>query len=128
MKTTAITSNGLPKDRFHFAQNTAEYNQYTETGISAGYGFEYVTQPKEHLPGKAIIVTQIDSPADNVGIQRGAEIISIDGENLIDGDPAKINAGLIPSKMGENHTFVIRRSQFRYLRARLFFKVVKLLQ
>ena len=108
MKTTAITNNGLPKDRFHYAENTAEYNQYTETGISAGYGFTYILSQKTP-PRKAIIVyTQIDSPADNVGIQRGAEIISIDGENLIDGDPAILNAGLIPSELGENHTFVIR--------------------
>ena len=108
MKTTAITNNGLPKDRFHYAENTAEYNQYTETGISAGYGFTYILTQRTP-PRKAIIVyTQIDSPADNVGIQRGAEIISIDGENLIDGDPAVLNAGLIPSELGENHTFVIR--------------------
>ena len=108
MKTTAITNNGLPKDRFHYAENTAEYNQYTETGISAGYGFTYILSQRTP-PRKAIIVyTQIDSPADNVGIQRGAEIISIDGENLIDGDPAILNAGLIPSELGENHTFVIR--------------------
>ena len=108
MKTTAITNNGLPKDRFHYAENTAEYNQYTETGISAGYGFTYILSQRTP-PRKAIIVyTQIDSPAANVGIQRGAEIISIDGENLIDGDPAVLNAGLIPIEPGEKHTFVIR--------------------
>lgn len=108
MKTTAITNNGLPKDRFHYAENTAEYNQYTETGISAGYGFTYILSQRTP-PRKAIIVyTQIDSPAANVGIQRGAEIVSIDGENLIDGDPAILNSGLIPSELGESHTFVIR--------------------
>ena len=57
MKTTAITNNGLPKDRFHYAENTAEYNQYTETGISAGYGFDLYMSAKEHLPEKQSLST-----------------------------------------------------------------------
>jgi len=108
MKTNAITNNGLPKDRFHYAENTAEYNQYAETGISAGYGFTYILSQRTP-PRKAIIAySQTNSPAANMGIGRGAEIISIDGESLIDGDPAVLNAGLLPLNLGENHTFVIR--------------------
>ena len=42
MKTSSTTSNGLPKDRFHYAQNTEEYNQYAETGVFAGYGFYFI--------------------------------------------------------------------------------------
>jgi C-terminal processing protease CtpA/Prc len=108
MKTTAKTSNGSPKDRFHYAENTEEYNQYAQKGKSTGYGFTYMLS-QSTPPRKAIIVfSQIDSPAANMGIRRGAEIISIDGEKLIDGDPAILHAGLTPSELGENHTFVIK--------------------
>ena len=108
MKTTATTSNGSPKDRFHYTQNTEDYNQYAQTGVSAGYGFTYILS-QSIPPRRAIIIySQIGSPAANKGIRRGAEIISIDGENLIDGDPAILNAGLTPSELGENHTFVIK--------------------
>jgi len=108
MKTSAKTSNGLPKDRFHFAQNTQEYNQYTETGVSAGYGFEYVML-QSTPPRKGIVVyTEPNSPAANNNIRRGAEIISIDGEAVDHGNAKILNAGLMPKKLGEYHSFEIK--------------------
>jgi carboxyl-terminal processing protease len=108
MKTSATTSGGLPKDRFHYAQNTEEYNQYAETGVSAGYGFEYILL-QNTAPRKAIIIyTEPNSPAADKNIQRGAEIISIDGEPVNYGDADILNAGLTPEKLGEYHSFEIK--------------------
>lgn len=108
MKTSAKTSSGLPKDRFHFTLNTQEYNQYTETGVSAGYGFTYLLI-QSSPPRKAVIVySESNSPAANNNIRRGAEIISIDGEPFIYGNADILNAGLIPKKLGEYHTFEIK--------------------
>jgi carboxyl-terminal processing protease len=108
MKTNATTSNGMPKDRFHYAVNTEEYNQYTETGVFAGYGFDFIfleTTP----PRKAIIIfSEPNSPASDKNIKRGAEIISVDGQALDYGDADIINTGLFPEKLGENHSFEIK--------------------
>ena len=108
MKSSATTNSGKPKDQFHYTQNTEDYIQYAQSGVTAGYGFNYIlTQPTPPRKAK-IIYSQIDSPASKNEIRRGAEIISIDGEALIDGDSDIINAGLKPSNPGETHTFVIK--------------------
>jgi hypothetical protein len=108
LKTSAKTSNGLPRDRFHYAQNTQEYNQYTQTGISAGYGFNFILL-QSTPPRKAIIIySEPNSPASNNNIKRGTEIISIDGQALDYGNADILNAGLMPKKLGESHSFEIK--------------------
>ena len=107
MKTSSTTSNGLPKDRFHYAQNTEEYNQYAETGVFAGYGFDFIFL--ETYPRKAIVIfSEPNSPASDNNIKRGAEIISVDGQALYYGDEVIIYAGLFPEKLGEYHSFEIK--------------------
>ena len=92
MKTDARTSNGLPKDRFHYANNTEEYNQFAETGVSAGYGFTYLLI-QSTPPRKAVIIySEPNSPAANNNIRRGAEIMGIDGESFADGNADILNA------------------------------------
>jgi len=108
MKTSATTSSGRDKDRFHYTENTEEYNQYAETGVSAGYGFT-LSLIRNTPPRKAIIIySEPNSPAANTNITRGAEVISVDGAAMVDGNPDILNAGLMPSTIGESHTFVIR--------------------
>lgn len=108
MKTNAITNSGQYKDRFHFAQQTQEYNQFAEYGISVGYGMSIVFV-SSYPPRKALVImSEPNSPAAASNIQRGAEIISIDGEDMAYGDADVINAGLFPSDLGESHSFVIR--------------------
>ena len=41
LKTTAITSSGQPKDKFHFTYDTEVWNQLSQGGISAGYGAQF---------------------------------------------------------------------------------------
>ena len=108
MKTSANTSDGRPRDRFHYAQNTEEYNQYNQAGISAGYGFTYVTI-QTTVPRKVLIIfSEPNSPAAANNITRGAEIISIDGEAMSNGNADILNAGLIPETLGESHNFEIK--------------------
>ena len=108
MKTSEKTSNGLPKDRFHYTQNTEEYNQYRETGVSAGYGFIYALYEKKNHREAIIIYSEPGSIAAKNNIKRGAKIISIDGEPVSDGDHVILNAGLNPAILGEFHTFVVK--------------------
>ena len=37
LKTNELTPSGTPKDNFHFSQDTAEYNELSQSGISSGY-------------------------------------------------------------------------------------------
>src|SRR5258705_27774 len=38
LRTPAITASGSPKDKFHFAMDTADWEALSQTGASAGYG------------------------------------------------------------------------------------------
>ena len=108
MKTSSITSNGLPKDRFHFAENTEEYNQYNETGVFAGYGFNFIFLETTPLRKVIVIFSEPNSPASDNNIKRGAEIISVNGQALDYADADIFNTGLFPEKLGEYHSFEIK--------------------
>ena len=75
MKTSAITSSGSAKDRFHFAVNTEESELLSETGISVGYG----ANAKQDMTTGKLYVTYIEpnSPAQKANISRGTETCSI---------------------------------------------------
>jgi hypothetical protein len=47
------------------------------------------------------------SAAADVHLDRGAEILSVDGAAVVDGDADTLNAGLSPSDVDETHTFVV---------------------
>lgn len=108
MKTNVLTNSGQDKDQFHYARDTEEYEQYAESGISAGYGFT-VSLIESSPPRKVVVVfTEPGSPAADKGIRRGAEIISVDGAAIANGNADILNAGLFPSALDEWHNFVIR--------------------
>jgi hypothetical protein len=109
LKTSATTPSGNPKDQFHFTYPSDEWYQLSQGGVSAGYGAEFALL-RNTPPRQAVVAyTQPNSPATNVMLERGAEILFVDNEPVIDGaDVAKLNAGLFPSAPGETHTFVVR--------------------
>jgi carboxyl-terminal processing protease len=109
LKTSATTSSGNPKDRFHFTYPTSQWEQMSQSGVDIGYGLTWdlvvSTPPRQAFaayvwPGGA---------AAAAGVVRGDEILSIDGVDMINAnDSASINtlnAGLSPSSVGESHTF-----------------------
>ena len=109
IKTSAKTASGKNKDQFHFTYNTEEYNKLAESGISAGYGTNFViTSSPQRI---FVTFTEQNSPAANANIGRGAEIIAIDNVQLdnVNGqeDVDTINSALYPS-LGQTHTFVIK--------------------
>jgi C-terminal processing protease CtpA/Prc len=111
LRTTALTSTGNPKDRFHFSLDTEQWVAQSQSGISAGYGMELLILSA--VPPREVVVafTQPDSPATAAAISRGVRIISVDGEDLISGNTQEIvdviNAGLFPSEAGQLHEFDI---------------------
>ena len=54
LKTTATTSSGNPKDRFHFTFDTAAWNAFSQSGVSPGYGAEFIVVAS--TPPRRIVV------------------------------------------------------------------------
>ncbi len=111
LMTLARTPSGAPKDQFHFTVPTEEWEQMSQSGVSAGYGALWAllaTRP----PREAVVAfVEPGSPAADPGIDlaRGDEVLAVDGVSLQDGDAAALNAGLFPATVGERHTFTIRK-------------------
>jgi C-terminal processing protease CtpA/Prc len=111
LRTTALSPSGQPKDRFHFTFDTEAWIQLSQSGVSSGYGAQWVllstTPPREIV----IAYTEPNSPADAANLARGAVILEVDGfdvnTNTQQGVDA-LNAGLFPAAAGESHNFVIQ--------------------
>jgi len=111
LKTTATTPSGNPKDRFHFTFDTAAWNAFSQSGVSPGYGAELAVLST--LPPRRVVVayTEPGSPASGASLARGAEILTVDGVDVVNdntsGGVATLNAGLFPDAAGETHTFTL---------------------
>jgi carboxyl-terminal processing protease len=107
MKTDATTPSGKDKDEFHFWIDTAEWVSQSQSGVSAGYGAQWVLLSA--IPPRKMVVAYVEpsSPAADAGLDRGASILAIDGVDLESGNAAALNAGLFPSALGESHTFSV---------------------
>jgi len=109
LKTNATTASGAPKDRFHFTMPTDEWFELSQSGISAGYGAQWILL--QASPPRKALVAFIDpnTPASDAGLARGAEVLAVDGVDLINGsDVDTLNNGLFPAAEGESHDFLIR--------------------
>lgn len=111
LRTNALSPSGQPKDRFHFTFDTEAWIQLSQSGVSSGYGAQWVllstTPPREIV----IAYTEPNSPADAANLARGATILEVDGfgvdTNTQQGVDA-LNAGLFPSAARESHNFVVQ--------------------
>ena len=109
LRTTALTASGKPKDQFHFTYSTADWEALSQSGVQAGYGVQWVvvhpTPPREVVAA----YVEVSSPAHTANIARGATVLSVDGEDCVNGsDVDTINAGLFPSGPNESHTIVFQ--------------------
>ncbi|SFB96804.1 S41 family peptidase [Pseudoalteromonas denitrificans] len=109
LKTQENTDSGAKKDNFHFLENTADYNKQTQSGITSGYGIRWqfgTVKPPRKL---TVAYTEPNSPAALRGIQRGAQVLEIDGVDFINSnDVDTINAGLSPTQNGQIHAFKLK--------------------
>ena len=109
MKTFETNASGTPKDKFHFTVSTVEYLANRQS-IAIGYGAEFVLLRASPPRDVRIAYTEPDSPAaaPNVNLLRGAQILEIDGERVLDSDNIDVlNNGLFPRTVGEKHTFTV---------------------
>ena len=109
LKTFATTPSGAPKDKFHFTYPTDDWIALSQSGVSAGYGA--VWSVLADLPPRQVVIayTEPGSPATDAGLERGAEVLAVDGVDLVNSnDVDPLNAGLWPASAGEDHNFTIR--------------------
>jgi len=112
LKTTALTSSGQPRDRFHFTVPSDEWFQLSQSGVVAGYGATFVRLSADPPREFVVAYTEPNSPATAplVNLARGARILSVDGVDIDDitgvGEDT-IYAGLFPEAAGETHNFEI---------------------
>jgi carboxyl-terminal processing protease len=111
LKTTAMTPSGRPKDRFHFTYTTTEWLNLVQSGVEAGYGAAWAVV--SGVPPRRIVVayTEPGSPATSSALQRGEEVRTIDGIDVVNSNTQTtvdaFVAGLYPESVGESHTFTL---------------------
>lgn len=111
MQTFAKTPSGADRDRFHFTYDTEEWNSFTSSGESVGYGAQFILQRSS--PPRALVVAFVEAgssaSSSSANLKRGTQIISADGVNIESGtDTATLNAAIFPSNTGETHQFEVR--------------------
>jgi hypothetical protein len=111
LKSPIVTASGKPRDQFHFTYDTPTWNALSRSGQSYGYGFEVALRSTTPPRQAVVAFTDPGTPAASANISRGAQILTVDGVDLVnDGTQAgvdKLNAGLFPDAAG-SHTFTIR--------------------
>jgi len=112
LKTTAVTDSGVAKDQFHFTEDTADYQQQSQSGVSSGYGIEWYAASTRAPRSFTVAFTEPSSPAALAGIKRGDVLLEVDGVDFINVNTSAgvntLNAGLFPSASGEQHSFKFR--------------------
>jgi carboxyl-terminal processing protease len=114
LRTSAKTTSGQSKDKFHFTYPTTVWKSLSEGGIEAGYGAEFaVLPPSPNEPVRRhirVAYTDPNTPA-ATKLFRGDEIVNVDGADAVGGNTEAIidtlNAGLFPDTTGESHVFTV---------------------
>jgi len=114
LKTDATTASGQAKDKFHFTFPSDEWFQLSQSGVSAGYGAQWVLLSAAAPREIVVAFTEPGSPATSpaVNLSRGAEVLVADGVDVINAntqaDVDALNAAFFPSQTGEAHDFTVR--------------------
>ena len=108
MKTLATMPSGAAKDKYHFTYDSLEWKQLSQSGISVGYGVQWVLL-QSAAPRKIVVAfVESNSPASAAGLARGAEIVTADGVDVINGsDTATLNDAFFPTEAGQTHSFEV---------------------
>lgn len=113
LKTTQTTPSGNPKDKFHFTYATSTWEKLSQSGMEPGYGANFVLISAKPPRQAVVAYTEPGSAAAQApaSLSRGAQLLSIDGVDLINANDAAsiatLNAGLRPQSSGESHTFSV---------------------
>ncbi len=111
LRTDALADSGQPKDQFHYTYDTDDYRQLA-SGIVLGHGISWGIV--DGAVPRVIVAefVQPGSPADVAGVHRGAQLLSVDGFDVVHdqtqaGTSAILRAMFEPVK-GSVHSMVFR--------------------
>ena len=113
LKTSATTPSGNPKDKFHFTYPTDQWVALSQSGVSAGYGAQWMVISSQPPRQVVVAYTEPGSPAATppANLARGAQVLAVDGVDLVNASDTTsvntLNAGLYPSAVGASHTFSV---------------------
>lgn len=108
------TGSGREKDDFHFSESTEDFFERRNSEATSGYGLRLAFINSSPPRDIRVLYTEPNSPAaavqnGSVNFPRGAQLITIDGEDVINGsDVDTLNNGLFPATADEAHTFTVR--------------------
>jgi C-terminal processing protease CtpA/Prc len=111
LKTPLLTPSGRPKDRFHFSYPTDKWEEMAK-GANLGYGVHWAQNGAVPRIWRLSTV-EPGSAADKAGLRRGDQLLTVDGEDFVNGTGAdlvaRFNAALFPLKAGEQHKLTVQR-------------------
>lgn len=105
LKTPLLTPSGKPKDDFHFTYDTVVWQNLSNQGVEAGYGFEVAILQSQPPRDVRVVYTDPGTPAAAAGIVRGAKVLAVDGVDVVNSPSVDVlNAGLFPTAAGQMHS------------------------
>ena len=104
LKTPALTASGARKDKFGFIYPTAQWDAYSRSGVTPGYGVEllfgsYSIDPNNAHRNIRIAYVESGTEADIRGLQRADQLVTVDDFSADDATQAGIdhlNRALFP--------------------------------
>lgn len=90
------------RDRFSFSESQAVIDAYFQSGETVGYGAVFVRDTSQRL---RVTYSEPNSPAKLAGIDRGAQIVNIDGVAEGSLGRAAFHDALYPAHSGDTHSF-----------------------
>jgi len=111
LKTQELLPTGRPKDNFHFAIPTAEWEQQSQSGVTAGYGARWVVLAATVPRDVVVAFSEPNTPASDSGLVRGTRVLEVDGIDVVNApsqaDLAVINEAIFRPAPGSSHTFTL---------------------
>lgn len=109
LQTNETTASGQFKDKFHFTFDSEDWFQLSQSGVSAGYGVQWVILSGS-VPREIVVAfSEAGTAAAQAGLARGATVLTVDGVDFINGtDFDTINGGIFPASADESHTFEVQ--------------------
>lgn len=109
LRTPEVLPSGRPKDNFHFFMPTDEWQQQSQSGVSAGYGARWVLFQTATAIDVLVAFNEPGTPASDNGLVRGTRVIEVDGVDVVNAstqaDIDVINAAIFSPTPGSSHTF-----------------------
>ncbi|GEB70552.1 Peptidase S41 [Pseudoalteromonas carrageenovora] len=111
LKTEELTDSGDKKDNFHFSEPSEDYFQEAQSGVTSGYGINWAFIGDSADRILRVAYLEDDSPASQIGFQRGDTVLEVDGISINTNTQAGVdtlNEGLFSPTNGDSHTIVVR--------------------